>query len=139
MVDGWPISHHVFDGNWHDAKTVPEVLDDLEQRFGLKRVVFVGDRGMVTSHNLALVRERGHGYIVGAPRCRPDIRSEKATPPKTLVQEVASKEPGVRVFVVHSDERAAYESYQRAKAMERVRTGLEKLQQRAASGAPQGS
>jgi len=26
-----------------DDDTVPEVLRDLEQRFGLKRVVFVGD------------------------------------------------------------------------------------------------
>jgi hypothetical protein len=33
-------------------------------------MVFVGDRGMVTSHNLALVREHGHGYIVGRNRRR---------------------------------------------------------------------
>src|SRR5262245_9186719 len=70
MVDGWPIARHVFKGNWRDAKTVPEVLSDLEQRFGLKRVVFVGDRGMVTSHNLAVVSEHGHGYIVGRDRRR---------------------------------------------------------------------
>src|SRR5215475_12247556 len=154
MVDGWPIAHHVFNGNWRDAKTVPEVLDDLEQRFGLKRVVFVGDRGMVTSHNLALVREHGHGYIVGRNRRRSGevfdyIQSatgpwiecplgitarEKATPPKTLVQEVASKTPGVRVFVVHSEERQAYERSQRDKAMARVRDRLEKLQRRVAKG-----
>jgi transposase len=154
MVDGWPIAHHVFSGNWRDAKTVPEVLSDLEQRFGLKRVVFVGDRGMVTSQNLTVLREHGHGYIVGRNRrrsgevydyiqsatgpwieCPAGITArEKATQPKTLVQEVASKEPGVRVFVVHSEERAAYEYRQRAKAMERVRAGLEKLQRRVAQG-----
>jgi transposase len=154
MVDGWPIAHHVFNGNWRDAKTVPEVLDDLEQRFGLKRVVFVGDRGMVTSHNLALVREHGHGYIVGRNRRRSGevfdyiqsatgpwiecpvgiVAREKATPPKTFVQEVPAKEAGVRVFVVHSEERAAYESRQRTKAMDRVRARLEKLQQRVANG-----
>jgi transposase len=154
MVDGWPIAHHVFNGNWRDAKTVPEVLNDLEQRFGLKRVVFVGDRGMVTSHNLALVREQGHGYIVGRNRRRSGevfdyiqsatgpwiecpvgiVAREKATPPKTLVQEVPAKEQGVRVFVVHSEERAAYESRQRTKAMERVRVRLEKLEQRVANG-----
>jgi hypothetical protein len=33
-------------------------------------MVFVGDRGMVTSHNLAVVREHGHGYIVGRNRRR---------------------------------------------------------------------
>src|SRR5580704_12064233 len=154
LVDGWPIAHHVFRGNWRDAKTVPEVLSDLEQRFGLKRVVFVGDRGMVTSHNLALVREHGHGYIVGRNRrrsgevfdyiqsatgpwieCPAGITArEKATQPKTLVQEVAAKEPGVRVFVVHSEERLAYERAQRIKAMDRVRTRLEKLQRRIDDG-----
>jgi len=154
MVDGWPIAHHVFKGNWRDANTVPEVLSDLEQRFGLKRVVFVGDRGMVTSPNLALVREHGHGYIVGRNRRRSGevfdyIQSatgpwiecpvgitarEKSTQPKTLVQEVASKEPGVRVFVVHSEERQAFEYRQRTKAMDRVRVRLEKLQRRVAKG-----
>jgi transposase len=154
LVDGWPIAHHVFQGNWRDANTVPEVLRDLEQRFGLKRVVFVGDRGMVTSHNLDLMRGSGHGYIVGRNRRRSGevfdyIQSatgpwiecpvgitarEKATPPKTLVQEVASNDPGVRVFVVHSEERQAFERALRDKAMDRVRTRLEKLQQRVAKG-----
>ena len=64
MVDGWPIAHHVFAGNGRDAMTVPAVLDDLDERFGLARVVFVGDRGMVTAANLALLRQRGQGYIV---------------------------------------------------------------------------
>src|ERR1700682_4263560 len=61
LVDGWPIAHHVFEGNRRDAKTVPDVLRDLEQRFGLKRIVFVGDRGMVTSQNLEDLRGNGHG------------------------------------------------------------------------------
>src|SRR5215470_5691262 len=154
MVDGWPIAHHVFAGNRRDAKTVPDVLRDLEGRFGLKRVVFVGDRGMVTSHNLDDLRDSGHGYIVGRNRrrsgevfdyiqsatgpwieCRPGITvREKAEPPKTLVQEVAARAPGVRVFVVHSDERAAFERAQRIKAMERVRARLVKLERRVAAG-----
>jgi hypothetical protein len=48
MMDGWPIAHHVFAGNRLDQTTVGEVIEDLRQRFGLQRVVFVGDRGMVT-------------------------------------------------------------------------------------------
>ena len=154
LVDGWPIAHHVFEGNRRDAKTVPDVLRDLEQRFGLNRVVFVGDRGMVTSQNLDDLRGSGHGYIVGRNRRRSGevfnyIQSatgpwtecpvgittrEKATPPKTLVQEVAPAKPGVRVFVVHSEERLAYERAQRVKAMDRVRTRLEKLRRRVEGG-----
>jgi transposase len=154
LVDGWPIAHHVFEGNRRDAKTVPDVLRDLEQRFGLKRIVFVGDRGMVTSQNLEDLRGNGHGYIVGRNRRRSGevfdyIQSatgpwiecpvgitarEKATPPKTLVQEVVVQEPGMRVFVVHSEERLVYERAQRIKAMDRVRTRLEKLQRRIVDG-----
>ena len=154
LVDGWPIAHHVFEGNLRDSKSVPSVLQDLEKRFGLGRVVFVGDRGMVTSQNLTLLKEQGQGYIVGRNRRRsgevfdyiqsatgPWIEcpsgitaNEKADAPKTKVQEVASSEPGVRVFVVHSDERLAYERTQRTKSMERVRVRLEKLQRRIEAG-----
>ena len=154
MVDGWPIAHHVFEGNRRDAMTVPDVLSDLERRFGLKRIVFVGDRGMVTSRNLEDLRSGGHGYIVGRNRRRSEevfdyiqratgpwiecpvgiTAREKTIPPKTLVQEVSSNKPGVRVFVVHSDERLAYEQAQRAKSMGRVRTKLEALERRVANG-----
>jgi len=154
VVDGWPIAHHVFAGNRRDAKTVSEVLRDLEARFGLNRVVFVGDRGMVTSQNLDDLRTHGHGYIVGRNRrrsgevfdyiqsatgpwieCPAGITArEKATSPKTLVQEVVSNQPGVRVFVVHSEERQAFEFRHRTKAMERVRASLEKLESRIVKG-----
>src|SRR5713101_8086947 len=61
----WAALVHLFHGSARDATTVPQVLADLEQRFGLWRVVFVGDRGMVTSANLALLRTRQQGYVVG--------------------------------------------------------------------------
>lgn len=154
MIDGWPIAHHVFEGNKRDASTVPDVLDDLERRFGLRRVVLVGDRGMVTSQNLDQLRTKGHGYIVGRNRRRsgevfdyiqratgPWIECpvgttarEKSPAPKTLVQEVATDEPGLRVFVVQSEERLEFERGQRVKSMERVRKKLEALQQRVSSG-----
>jgi hypothetical protein len=70
LVDGWPIAHYVFEGNRRDAMTVPDVVHDLEQRFGIKRIVLVGDRGMVTSENLDELRSGGHGYIVGRNRRR---------------------------------------------------------------------
>src|SRR6266436_4875001 len=66
MINGWPIAHHVFDGSLRDSATVEMVLKDLQERFGLGRVIFVGDRGMVTIQNLALLRQRGQGYLVGS-------------------------------------------------------------------------
>jgi transposase len=154
MIDGWPIAHHVFPGNRRDAQTVESVLNDLQERFGLRRIVFVGDRGMVTSENVDLLRAHAQGYIVGLQRRRrPEVLRyvERATGPwlecpagisarersevaKTLVQEVASDKPGVRVFVVHSDERLGYERRQREKSMQRVREELGALEQRVRKG-----
>lgn len=154
MVDGWPIAHHVFAGNWHDAATVPAVLRDIEERFGLRRVIFVGDRGMVTCANLERIRAQAHGYIVGLNRRRrEDIEhylaratgpwlqcpvgitaAEKRPVPKTEVQEVASDEPGVRIFVVRSEERLEYERGQRLRAMAQVHEQLEALAARVKAG-----
>jgi len=154
MVDDWPIAHHVFRGNLRDAATLRPILGDLETRFGLRRVVLVADRGMVTGDNLTLLQGGGHGYLVGLNRRRnaavarylaratgpwtgcPGVPGGSAAPaaPKTYVQEVPADAPGVRVFVVKSDERLAYEQTERRKAMGRVRTALAALQRRVAQG-----
>jgi transposase len=154
LVDGWPIAHHVFAGNWRDAATVPAVLRDLEERFGLRRVIFVGDRGMVTCANLERIRADAHGYIVGLNRrrrediqhyleratgrwleCPAGISAREETPvPKTEVQEVASDEPGVRIFVVRSEQRLEYERGQRLRAMAAVRQDLAALAARIKQG-----
>lgn len=156
MMDGWPIAHHVFAGNRLDQTTVGEVVEDLRRRFGLERVVFVGDRGMVTLKNVEQLRQAGQGYLVGLQRRnRKDIphyieqalarddwqecpagiaASERAAVPRTRVQEVAGKEPGVRVFVVHSEEREQYERGMRELSMERTRKELEGLRLRVEKG-----
>ena len=154
MIEGWPIAHHVFAGNGRDASTLPAVLNDLQQRFGLRRVVFVGDRGMMTSGNLERLRSQQQGYVVGLNRRRRrDVlgyleaatgpwlecpggvaAQEQSAPARTRVQEVASEKPGVRVFVVESEEREAYERAEREKAMQRVGEQLEALRRRVVGG-----
>ena len=47
--DGCPVAVEVFDGNTADPMTLAMQIDKLKGRFGLSRVVLVGDRGMITS------------------------------------------------------------------------------------------
>ncbi len=47
---------------------------------------------------------------------------------------MTSAEPGVRTFVVHSDERLAYERQMRERDMARTRVALERLARRVATG-----
>ena len=156
MVAGWPIAHHVWAGNRIDHSTVQEVIRDLRNRFEFSRLVFVGDRGMVTDENIESITKDQQGYLVGIKRRRNakldawlgavddtkwidgpggiNTRERKRDPPRTRAQEVPSGNPDLRVIVIDSDERRGYEQAKREQAMERARQKLEKLRERVASG-----
>src|SRR5438270_77748 len=157
MVAGWPIAHHVWAGNRIDHSTVQEVLSDLRNRFEFGRLVFVGDRGMVTDENIESITKNKQGFLVGLKRRRnPELdgwlgagddtkwiecpggintRERKTDPPHTRAQEVPSGDPGMRVVVIDSDARSCYEQAKRQQAMERARQRLETLKERVESGA----
>jgi transposase len=156
MVAGWPIAHHVWQGNRLDSTTVQEVISDLQTRFNFTRIVFVGDRGMVSEDNLEAMTRDGHGYLVGMKRrrnaeldawlqkidetkwldCPGGITvREKQKPPRTRVQEIETGEKERRVFVIDSEERRSYEEAKRMQAMERTRVKLASVQRRVADGA----
>jgi transposase len=62
--EGRPISVDVYEGNTGDPTTVPDQVDKLRARFGLSRVVLVGDRGMLTDTQIDTLRKhRGLGWI----------------------------------------------------------------------------
>jgi len=48
-AEGCPVAVEVFEGNTADPHTVNSVISKLRERFALKRIVLVGDRGMLTS------------------------------------------------------------------------------------------
>lgn len=53
-ADGCPVSVEVFEGNTGDPSTLKSQVTRLRERFGLKRFILVGDRGMITN---ARIRE----------------------------------------------------------------------------------
>jgi len=53
-AEGCPVSVEVFDGNTSDPKTLKSQIQKVRERFGLRRLVIVGDRGMITE---ARIRE----------------------------------------------------------------------------------
>ena len=53
-VEGRPVAVEVFDGNVGDPATLANQVHKIRRRFGLRRVVLVGDRGMITD---ARIRE----------------------------------------------------------------------------------
>ena len=61
--NGYPVSVEVFKGNTQDPKTVLSQLKKLKLRFGIKRVVFVGDRGMIKREQIENITEFKWNFI----------------------------------------------------------------------------
>jgi transposase len=51
-ADGCPVAIEVFSGNTADPKTLGSQIAKIRKRFGIRRVVLVGDRGMITKRRI---------------------------------------------------------------------------------------
>jgi hypothetical protein len=137
MANGFPIAHHVFPGNQADQTTLVNVIQDLDRRFGLRRLLIVGDRGLVNAQNLAWLSEHHYRYLMAIKGRR---NQEAAAVLQALqdgedawqvvdsdnrVQPVELSSDGVRYFVVESQSRLAYERELRERSMRRTRERLE--------------
>jgi len=55
--EGRPVAVEVYPGNTGDPTTVADQVTKLRQRFGLSRVILVGDRGMLTQTQIDTLKE----------------------------------------------------------------------------------
>jgi len=60
--EGRPVAIRVFDGNTGDPAAFTEIAGVVKSTFGLKRMVMVGDRGMITSARIEALRELDGEY-----------------------------------------------------------------------------
>ena len=83
--DGRPVAVRVFPGNTADPIAFTDIVEVIRTRFGLTRLVLVGDRGMITSARIAALGElndaRNRTLSGGSPRYAP--RRSPHWPPLT--------------------------------------------------------
>ena len=63
---GRPVCSELLPGNTADIKTLLPVVDRLRQRFDIRDVCVVADRGMISEKTIRELIERGIHYILGA-------------------------------------------------------------------------
>ena len=66
--EGMPLGYEIFPGNRVDVTTVEEIVETMEEHFGLARRIWVMDRGMTSAENLAWLQQTGRRYLIGTPR-----------------------------------------------------------------------
>jgi hypothetical protein len=67
-IDGWPLCCELWPGNTADVTTLLPVVNRLRERFQVRRVSIVADRGMISAQTMAALesREVDCDYILGA-------------------------------------------------------------------------
>ena len=129
--EGRPVCCELWPGNQADSKALLPVVDRLKQRFGLQRVCWVADRGMISQQTIEGLEKRKLEYILGARMRRQQEVREEVLGRGGRYQEVEAnlrvKEIWVgerRYIVCHNPQEALKEAADRQAILESLQDKL---------------
>ena len=139
---GMPISAKVFQGNTTDQSTVLDQIREIKTKLLAPEIVFVGDRGMLTSANRADLTEKEFAdvcYISALPRAElEEIIEERSSPVEndlfTQKKMFEMHDEGRRVVFKHNPVRESDDSQTRDRLLAKTLEKLDKLKVQVASG-----
>ena len=99
-LHGWPLCCELWPGNTADVRTLLPVVNRLRQRFGVRRVSIVADRGMISAQTMAALEseELDCDYILGArmrsvKEIREQVLADRGRFREITPQRKTSKDP----------------------------------------------
>ncbi len=139
---GCPVAVSVYEGNTADAKTLMPEVKKLREEFGLKHVVLVGDRGMISHKAIQELRElEGLGWITALKSGQIRSLLEGETLQLGLFDERNLLElthhpdyPGERLVACRNPELAKLRAHKRRSLLEATQKELEKVRERVQRG-----
>ena len=110
---GFPIRSHVYEGNVGEAKTLSEMIHDLQQRGipGYQKPTVVMDAGIASQENIDWLKEHNYPYLVVSRKRHREFDESKSTIVKqdnagtVKVQKVLDEETGETLLYCHSSQR----------------------------------
>lgn len=118
--DGLPLTHEVWEGNQSDMKSLKVIVSRLRDRYEIKKVVIVCDRGMVSEKNLKELEDAGYEYIVGVKMRSLDEEKKRELLGEAGFEEIREdlwvkekKHQGRRYLICHNPREAALEAQKR--------------------------
>lgn len=132
---GWPVSWEIFPGNTADHNAFETMIQKMRQRFRIRKVIVVADRGMISQGAIKQLEDPEHapyGYILGCRmRKQKEVRQAvlsrggrySEVEPKLKVKEVWVKQR--RYIVCLNEEEAEKDAAAREAILERLRKVLE--------------
>jgi transposase len=142
--EGRPIAVEVFAGNTVDSQTIPHQITKMRERFGLREVVLVSDRGMVTKTNLALLTQTHIDWITALKAPQVKALARKGALPLSLFGEQSLAEitdpeyPDERLVVCRNLLVGQERTRKREELLAATETELNKIAVRVAAGTLEG-
>ena len=131
---GCPVGVQVYPGNTKDSITVPDQADKLRKRFGLDKVVLVGDRGMITQTQVDQLKEYpGIGWITAmgyqaVKKLSNEGSLQLSLFDKSNIAEFTSKAyPGERLIACHNPLVGEKRRKKREELLEATEKDLDKI------------
>jgi len=136
--EGIPLGHEVFAGNVADVKTLQEIVEAVERRYGKAQRIWVMDRGLSSKKNVAWLEQAKRQYVVAMPRSEWKCwRAELEEPSgwQLLREDVEVKQcmiaaDKLSVVLCRSAPRRVKEQAMHQRFAARIEAGLQKLHQR---------
>jgi hypothetical protein len=136
-ADGRPIAVEVFPGNTADPPTFTSIVGRVRHRFAVQRVVFVGDRGMITSARIREDLREIQGLDWISALRSPDIRQlirvglvSRSTFDEIDLAEITSTDfPGERLIVCRNPRLAEERARKREELLHETEEELKPIRQ----------
>jgi transposase len=132
--EGCPVAVSVYAGNTGDPSTVADQIKQLREKFGLQRVVMVGDRGMLTQPQIDKLKQLpGLGWITALTSTAIRGLVEQGAlqlsllDQKNLAEITAPDYPGERLMVCHNPVLEEQRRRKREALLQATEKSLEKI------------
>jgi len=134
--EGCPVGVEVFPGNTQDAQTVLDKIAEVQKKYGIQEIIFVGDRGMITHANYQKVKDVKGLNTISALTHRQikELLERKVIQidmfdEKEIMEVVDPEEPGRRYCLCRNPKTATREAVTRKGLIEVTRKALDRIAQ----------
>ncbi|WP_366511405.1 IS1634 family transposase, partial [Moorena sp. SIO4A1] len=135
--EGCPIAVEVFEGNTSDTTTLAKQIEKVRDRFGLSRIIWVGDRGMITQtridQELSSGEDKNWITALTAPQIKKLAQQEVIQlglfDEQNLVEVESVDYQGERLIACRNPLTAEQSAQKREKLLQKTEEELEKIVQ----------
>jgi len=131
--DDIPLYYEIFPGNTYEGKSVHNILKVLKEKFEIEKVIFIGDKGLLSNGVLKEIEDLGLEYIVSAKISKIEKEYKEEIIKREGMKEIKDglfvkgmEVRGRRLIVGYSEERAKRDRFMREELLKKLKEKITK-------------